>query len=48
MCLGPISKLTSEIKLDTESLSREFGLLPRVVLAAMNELEGPGQIDERK
>ena len=48
MCLGPISKLTSEIKLDTESLSRDFRLLHRVVFAATNEPEGPGQIDERK
>jgi hypothetical protein len=48
MCLGPISKITSEVELDTESTSRDLRLLLRVVLAATNEPEGPGQTDERK
>ena len=48
MCLGLISKLTSEVELDTVSMSRDLRLLLRVVLAATNELEGPGQTDERK
>jgi hypothetical protein len=48
MCLGPTTKLISELELDDESSESRFELLLRVVLGAANELEGPGQTDERK
>lgn len=48
MRLGPTSKLISEVDLEDESLNRGLRLLLRVALAVTNELEGPGQTDERK